>query len=97
VPRRSKRGVCQCVVIVKNQWVISLQLSLLASHIISMLFQHLHVECVINSGPFGYRFKLDDTPNVKKADQHCFNLGLWHPWLLWPGDSPWTVFYISNV
>jgi hypothetical protein len=27
---------------------------------------------------------MDDTPDVEKVDQHCFELGLWHPWLLWP-------------
>jgi hypothetical protein len=36
------------------------------------VFKHLHVECLINSGPFGYEFKVDDTPDVGKADQHCF-------------------------
>jgi hypothetical protein len=50
--------------------------------------QHLHVERLINSGPFGYKFKLDDTPDVEKVDRHCFHLGLRHPRLLWLGDSP---------
>jgi hypothetical protein len=27
-------------------------------------------------GPFGYKFKVDDTPDVEKADQHYFDLGL---------------------
>jgi hypothetical protein len=36
----------------------------------------LHVEYLINSGPFGYEFKVDDTPDVEKADQHGFDVGL---------------------
>jgi hypothetical protein len=63
-------------VVVKNQIVISPQLSLLAPHDINKPFQHLHVDCLINSGPFGYKFKVDDTSDVEKADQHCFDLGL---------------------
>jgi hypothetical protein len=39
---------------------------LLAPHGISKPFQHLHIECLINSGPFRYKFKADDTPDVKK-------------------------------
>jgi hypothetical protein len=42
---------------------------------------------MINSGLFRYTFEADDTPEAGKADQHCFNLGLWYPWLLWSGDS----------
>jgi hypothetical protein len=51
-------------------------------------FKRLHVEYIINSGPFGYEFKVDDIPDVQKADQHCSDLALSHPWYLWPGDSP---------
>jgi hypothetical protein len=40
---------------------------------------------------------VDDTPDVGKADQHCFDLVLLTSVVLWPGDSPWTVFNISNV
>jgi hypothetical protein len=40
---------------------------------------------------------VDNTPDVEKADQHYFDHGLWHPWLLWPADTPSTVFNISNV
>jgi hypothetical protein len=39
-------------------------------------FSNLHLGYLINSGPFGYKFKVDDTPDVKKGDQHCFDLGL---------------------
>jgi hypothetical protein len=49
---------------------------------LTVSIQHLHVECVINSGHFGYRFKVDDTADVEKADQHYLDFGLWHPWLL---------------
>jgi hypothetical protein len=60
--------------VVKNQWAISPQLSSLAPHSIKKPFQHLH-----NSGPFGYKFKVDDTPDVEKADQNYFECELWHP------------------
>jgi hypothetical protein len=30
---------------------------------------------------------VDDTPDIKKADQHCLDLRFQHPLLLWPGDS----------
>jgi hypothetical protein len=39
-------------------------------------FQNMHVECLINSGPFRYKFKVDDTPDAGKADQLYFVLGL---------------------
>jgi hypothetical protein len=61
--------------------------SLLPSYDIKPV-HHLGIECVINNGPVGYKYKVDDTPDVRKAYQHCFGLGLWHLWLLWPGDSP---------
>jgi hypothetical protein len=64
---------------------ISPQLPSLAPQSNNKPFQHLHVECLINSGPFGYKLKVDDTPDVEKAEQHCLYLGLSHPWLLWPG------------
>jgi hypothetical protein len=38
-------------------------------------FQHLHVEYLINSVPFKYKFKVGDTSDVGKPDQHCFDLG----------------------
>jgi hypothetical protein len=41
-------------------------LSLLAAHGINKPFQQLHTECLINSSLFGYIFKVDDTPDVKK-------------------------------
>jgi hypothetical protein len=31
---------------------------------------------MINGGSFRYKFKVDDTLDVKKADQFCFDLGL---------------------
>jgi hypothetical protein len=65
--------MCWRVVVVKNQSAISPQLSLLAPHGIIKPLQHLHVGCLINSGSFGYEFKVDDTPDVEKADQHCFD------------------------
>jgi hypothetical protein len=43
---------------------------------ISKPFQHHHVECPINGGPFGNKFKVDHTPDVEKADQHCFDFEL---------------------
>jgi hypothetical protein len=52
------------------------QLSSLAPHGINKPFLHLHVECLINSGSFGYKFKVDDTSDVKKANQHCLDLEL---------------------
>jgi hypothetical protein len=33
---------------------------------------HLHVDCLINSGPFGYRFEVD----VEKAGQQCSDRGI---------------------
>jgi hypothetical protein len=30
----------------------------------------------INIGSFEYKFKVDDTPDVEKAEQHFFDLGL---------------------
>jgi hypothetical protein len=50
--------------------------TLLTPHGINKPFQHMHIECLINSSPSGYKFKVDDNPDVKKADQHCFDLGL---------------------
>jgi hypothetical protein len=47
----------------------------LAPRGINKPFQHLHVEYLINSGPFGYKFKENNTPDVEKAAQHCFDLG----------------------
>jgi hypothetical protein len=38
-------------------------------------FQH-QVECQINNGRFKYKFEVDDTSDVEKADQQCFDLGL---------------------
>jgi hypothetical protein len=52
------------------------QLSSLFPHGISKPFQHLHIECLINSGPFRYKFEVDYAPDVEKADQNCFDLGL---------------------
>jgi hypothetical protein len=49
---------------------------LTCTHGINKPFQHIHIECVINSGSFGYKFEVDDTPDVKKADQRYFDLGL---------------------
>jgi hypothetical protein len=59
-------------------------------HLMALIchFQHLNVECLIKSGPFGYKFKVDDAPELKNADQHSLDLGLQHPRLLWSGDSP---------
>jgi hypothetical protein len=34
-------------------------------------FQHIHVESLVNRGPFWYKFKVDDTSDFEKADQHC--------------------------
>jgi hypothetical protein len=51
-------------------------------------FQHLHVDCLINSGPFRHKFKVYYNPDVNKSDKNCFDLGFWHLWLLWHGDSP---------
>jgi hypothetical protein len=50
-------------------------LSLLTPHGMNKPFQH-HVACLINSGLFGHEFKMDDTPDVEKADQLFFDLGL---------------------
>jgi hypothetical protein len=55
--------------VVKNQSAIFSQRSLHARHGIIMPLQHLCVECLINSGSFGYKFKVDDTPDVEKADK----------------------------
>jgi hypothetical protein len=68
--------MCRRVVVVKKQGAISPQLSSLAPHSINKPFQHLHVECLSNSGPLGYEFKVGVTPDVEKADQRCFDLGL---------------------
>jgi hypothetical protein len=34
--------------------------------------QHLHAECLINSGPFGYKFKVHDTRDVEKSRSTLF-------------------------
>jgi hypothetical protein len=39
----------------------------------------------------------DDTPHVEEANKHYFDFGLRYPWLLWPGDSPQTIFNMSNI
>jgi hypothetical protein len=62
--------------VVKNQSAISAQLTVLVPHGINKRFHHLDVECLINSAPFRHKFKVDDTPDVEKADQHCSDLGL---------------------
>jgi hypothetical protein len=77
--------MCRRVVVMKNQWAISPLPSLLARHGVNKPSHCYHVECMINSGPFGHRFKLGDTPDVEKAGRHCFDLGFWHSWLLWSG------------
>jgi hypothetical protein len=92
-----KRRTCWSVVVVEKHSAISPPLYSLAPHSINKPLQTLHMECLINSGPFGHRFEVDDTTDVEEADQHCFDLGLRNPWLLWPGDSPQTVFNISNA
>jgi hypothetical protein len=75
---------------------VSPELSSLAPHSISKPFQHLRVECLINSVPFWYRFKVDDTTDVAKADQHYFDLELLISMVFFlPGDSPETVFNTS--
>jgi hypothetical protein len=45
-------------------------------HGINKPFQHLHLECMISSGPFGHKFEVDEHPDVEEADQHSFDLGL---------------------
>jgi hypothetical protein len=57
---------------------LSPQLSSLAPHGINKRFQHLRVEYPINSGPFGHKFKVGDTRDVEKADQHYFDLWIHH-------------------
>jgi hypothetical protein len=59
--------MCRRVVMMKNQWAISPQLSSFAPQGINKPFQHLHIKYLINSGPFGYKFKVDDTSDVEKA------------------------------
>jgi hypothetical protein len=80
--------MCQCIVVVKNQLAISPQLSWLVPYDANKPFQHLCIDYLINSGPFGYRFKVNVTPDVKKAyklflildfDTHgFFALGIHH-------------------
>jgi hypothetical protein len=41
---------------------LSSQLSSPEPHDIDKPFQQLHVQCLINSGPLGYKFKMDDNP-----------------------------------
>jgi hypothetical protein len=38
--------------------------------------KYRHVGCPLNSGPLGYRIRVDDTSDVEEADQHCFGLRL---------------------
>jgi hypothetical protein len=38
--------------------------------------QQLYAERLINCGHLGYKFNVDDTPDVEKADQRCFDLAL---------------------
>jgi hypothetical protein len=64
--------MCWHIVVVENQLLISPQLSSLAPHGINKPFQRLHIECLINSVPFGYKFKVDDTPDVKKGRSILF-------------------------
>jgi hypothetical protein len=64
--------MCLRVVVVKNQWANSPQLPSLAPHGINMHFQHLHVECLINTGLFGHRFKVDDTADIEKSRSTLF-------------------------
>jgi hypothetical protein len=86
--RHSKRRTCRCVVVLMNQRATSPQLSSLAPHGNNKPFQHLQVvACLNNRGPFGHRFKVDDTADAKKADQHSSNLGVGNPLFLWPKDS----------
>jgi hypothetical protein len=59
-----------------NKWK-RLSKTYLVPHGINKPFHH-HIECLINSGPFGYKCKVGDTPGVDKADQHCSFLGLSH-------------------
>jgi hypothetical protein len=56
--------------------VIAPQLSMLMPHSVNKAFQHLHIECLINSDPLRYKFKVNDTRNVEKVDQQCLDLGL---------------------
>jgi hypothetical protein len=86
--------MCRSIVVLKNQQASSQQLSWLAPHGISKPFQELHVECLLNNGPLGSKWIIPLMS--KKTDQHYFDPVLRHPWLLWPGDLPWTVFNISN-
>jgi hypothetical protein len=60
------------VVVVNNQWAIYSQLCSLAPHGINMPFEHLHVECLINSGPFRQKFKVNDTRDVEKSRSTLF-------------------------
>jgi hypothetical protein len=57
----------------------------------------LHAGCLTNSDPYRYKLKKNDTADVEKSEQHCFDLGFWHPWFLWPGDSLQNVFNTFNV
>jgi hypothetical protein len=45
-------------------------------HLTASISLQDHVECLINSGPFKYKFKVDDIPDIEKADKNCFDLGL---------------------
>jgi hypothetical protein len=60
--------------VLKNQSAISPQLSSLATSCINKPFQHLHVKSLINSGPLGYKFEVDDTPMSKKQINIILNL-----------------------
>jgi hypothetical protein len=69
---------------VRYHWAITPHLYLLAPHFINKPFQHFHMECLINNGSFMYNLIVNDAIDIKKVDEHCFHLGLWHPLLLWP-------------
>jgi hypothetical protein len=53
---------------------ISPQLSPLLLPATISLSNTAQTERLINSGPFGYRFKVDNTADVENADEHCFGL-----------------------
>jgi hypothetical protein len=52
----------------ESEQASSQQPSLLAPYGINKPLQ-LHVECVINSSPSGYTFKMNDARDVKKGDE----------------------------
>jgi hypothetical protein len=81
--RQSKQRMCRLVVLMKNQWAICPHFSSLAPRSINKPFQHHHVECLINSGPSGYEFKVDVTPDVEKAGPTLF--------------SSWTLTSVASL